>query len=245
MVSDGTADEPEDGANRSARARSFGAKARAYAAHRPDYPAAAIQWGLAKVSLSNPPDAQNVLDLAAGTGKLTAGLVQTGARVTAVEPDGQMRAQLTVLLPTVPALDGTAERIPVAEHSMDAVFAGQALHWFDLEPALAEIHRVLRPGGPLSRSGITTTRRWLGSGELAVLCGTGNRGAWTRDVTTTGSGTPGVKTGDRRRRVRSTDCHHGDPGHPPLTGTGPADDRRRSALCECRGGESHRRSAGA
>ncbi|QRP46605.1 class I SAM-dependent methyltransferase [Amycolatopsis sp. FDAARGOS 1241] len=125
------------------RASSFGPHAAAYAEHRPDYPLAALDWGLA--GAAHP--AQDVLDLAAGTGKLTQGLVDLGLTVTAVEPDAGMLAQLAKLLPDTTALSGKAEDIPLAGESVDAVFIGQALHWFDWEPAFAEIRRVLRPGG--------------------------------------------------------------------------------------------------
>ncbi|MET7991444.1 class I SAM-dependent methyltransferase [Amycolatopsis sp. NPDC005232] len=125
------------------RASSFGGHAAAYAEHRPDYPQAAVEWGLAGATH----DARDVLDLAAGTGKLTQGLVDLGLTVTAVEPDEGMLAQLSKLLPDTTALMGKAEDIPLADESVDAVFIGQALHWFDLEPAFAEIRRVLRPGG--------------------------------------------------------------------------------------------------
>lgn len=125
---------------RARRARSFGARASAYAEHRPDYPLPAVRWGL-------PEQATQVLDLGAGTGKLTDGLLSLGLRVTAVEPDPGMRAELARRLPEVPALEGTAERIPLGDGQVDAVLAGQAFHWFDLDLALPEIARVLRPGG--------------------------------------------------------------------------------------------------
>ncbi|MEV4311075.1 class I SAM-dependent methyltransferase [Actinocrispum sp. NPDC049592] len=127
---------------RARRAGSFGAQARAYAEHRPDYPDPAIDWVL-------PPDPVHVLDLAAGTGKLTQSLVARGLRVTAVEPDPGMRAELRKRFPGTKALAGTAEDIPLAGASVDAVLVGQAFHWFDVPKALNEIGRVLRPGGAL------------------------------------------------------------------------------------------------
>lgn len=127
-------------AERERRARSFGSDATAYAEHRPDYPADALRWGL-------PPRASQVLDLAAGTGKLTEGLLALGLEVTAVEPDPGMRAEFVRTFPQVPVFDGTAERIPLPDASVDSVLAGQAFHWFDLDVALGEIARVLRPGG--------------------------------------------------------------------------------------------------
>ena len=91
-----------------------------------------------------------MLDLAAGTGKLTRGLVGTGAEVTAVEPVAGMRAKLEAALPQVTAVEGTAEAIPLADGAVDAVCVAQAFHWFDAAAAAREIHRVLAPGGSLA-----------------------------------------------------------------------------------------------
>jgi SAM-dependent methyltransferase len=88
-----------------------------------------------------------VLDLAAGTGKLTATIAGMGAEVTAVEPDQDMLAELRRRLPEVRSLEGRAEEIPLPDRSVDAVLAGQAMHWFDLDRAMLEIARVLTPGG--------------------------------------------------------------------------------------------------
>ncbi|WP_308014855.1 class I SAM-dependent methyltransferase [Nocardia coffeae] len=128
---------------RARRAKSFGPEAVAYEEHRPDYPLAGIRWALAPLDAPDP----EVLDLAAGTGKLTEGLLAVGARVTAVEPDEAMRAEFRRRHEGVKALAGTAESIPLQDDSMDAVVVGQALHWFDQERAFPEIARVLRPGG--------------------------------------------------------------------------------------------------
>ncbi|GHG38060.1 MULTISPECIES: class I SAM-dependent methyltransferase [Amycolatopsis] len=128
---------------RGQRASSFGRRAAEYAQHRPDYPREAIEWGLSGAS-GTP---HRVLDLGAGTGKLTLGLAALGLDVTAVEPDPEMRAELERVVPSVPALAGQAERIPLPGDSVDAVFVGQAFHWFDAPVALTEIGRVLRPGG--------------------------------------------------------------------------------------------------
>jgi SAM-dependent methyltransferase len=128
------------------RASSFGAEAAAYAEHRPDYPAAALRWALEASAIAP----EKVLDLAAGTGKLTAGLLELGLEVIAVEPDAEMLAELSRTLPSVTALEGHAERIPLPDASVDAVFVGQAFHWFDPQPALTEIGRVLKPGGVLT-----------------------------------------------------------------------------------------------
>jgi len=89
---------------------------------------------------------RRVLDMAAGTGKLTRELVPTGAEVVAVEPVDGMRAELAAALPGVRVLAGTAERIPLPDGAVDAVTVAQAFHWFDGPTALAEIHRVLAEG---------------------------------------------------------------------------------------------------
>ncbi|WP_405096460.1 class I SAM-dependent methyltransferase [Micromonospora sp. NBC_01412] len=123
---------------------SFGAAATAYAEHRPDYAQAAVRWAL------KPAPGLRVLDLGAGTGKLTATLVAVGADVTAVEPDPAMLAELRRALPEVRALPGSAEAIPLPDASVDAVLAGNAMHWFDMAVGGPEIARVLAPGGILA-----------------------------------------------------------------------------------------------
>jgi SAM-dependent methyltransferase len=123
---------------------SFGAVAPAYAEHRPDYAQAAARWAL------DPAPGVRVLDLGAGTGKLTATLIALGAEVIAVEPDLAMLAELRRSLPTVRALGGSAEAVPLPDASVDAVLAGNAMHWFDMDVAGAEIARVLVPGGVLA-----------------------------------------------------------------------------------------------
>ncbi len=125
-------------------ASSFGAAAAAYAEHRPDYAPAAVRWAL------GPAPGPRVLDLGAGTGKLTATLVTLGLDVTAVEPDPAMLAELRRTLPGARARPGSAEAIPLPDASVDAVLAGNALHWFDLAVAGPEIARVLAPGGILA-----------------------------------------------------------------------------------------------
>ena len=119
--------------------------AEAYAEYRPDYAEAAVRWALAPAG-----PAPRVLDLGAGTGKLTAALVRLGAHVTAVEPDPAMLAELRRSLPGVRALPGRAEAIPLPDAAVDAVLAGQAMHWFDMRLAAPEIARVLVPGGVLA-----------------------------------------------------------------------------------------------
>ena len=126
---------------------SFGAAAAAYAEYRPGYAEAAVRWALEPVRGNEP---LRVLDLAAGTGKLTAGLVRLGTEVTAVEPDPAMLAELRRELGSVRSLPGRAEDIPLPDSSVDAVLVGQAMHWFDLDRAIPEIARVLTPGGVLA-----------------------------------------------------------------------------------------------
>lgn len=123
---------------------SFGAAAAAYAEHRPDYAQAAVCWAL------EPAPGPRVLDLGAGTGKLTATLVALGADVVAVEPDPAMLTELRRSLPGVRALPGSAEVMPLPDASVDAVLAGNAMHWFDMAVAGPEIARVLAPGGILA-----------------------------------------------------------------------------------------------
>ncbi|KAA8886178.1 class I SAM-dependent methyltransferase [Nocardia colli] len=125
-------------------ASSFGTAAAAYAEHRPDYAQAAVRW-----ALEGAPGAR-VLDLGAGTGKLTAMLHGLGAEVVAVEPDSAMLAELRHTVPGVRALVGSAEAIPLPDNFVDAVLAGNAMHWFDMDVAGPEIARVLAPAGVLA-----------------------------------------------------------------------------------------------
>ncbi|MEF3405710.1 class I SAM-dependent methyltransferase [Agromyces sp. CCNWLW203] len=122
-------------------ARSFGAAASVYHHARPGYPIEAIAWLIG--------DATRVLDLGAGTGKLTEALVALDREVIAVDPVEEMLEELEVAVPGVPRLLGTAEEIPIEEDAVDAVVAGQAWHWFQPERAIPEIARVLKPGGVL------------------------------------------------------------------------------------------------
>jgi SAM-dependent methyltransferase len=124
-------------------ARSFEVAAGAYERGRPGYAEAALD------ALGLPADAV-VLDLAAGTGKLTRQLVARYARVVAVEPLDGMRALLERLVPQAEAVSGSADAIPLEAAAVDAVFVGEAFHWFATEAAVAEIARVLRPRGLLA-----------------------------------------------------------------------------------------------
>ena len=125
------------------QARSFGPVAAAYDRGRPTFPTEAVQWLVG-------PDPATVLELGAGTGKLTAVLVELGHDVHATDPDEHMLSVLRKRLPDVPTSESGAEEIPLPDRSVDVVVAAQAFHWFDHEKALPEIARVLRPGGHLA-----------------------------------------------------------------------------------------------
>jgi SAM-dependent methyltransferase len=128
-------------------ATAFDTVADAYERGRPDYPAAAVRAIVQALGITA---GATVVDVAAGTGKLTRQLAGTGARVIAVEPVAGMRAVLAERLPQVEVVDATAERTGLPSGAADAVTVGQAFHWFRGAEALAEFHRVLRPGGGLA-----------------------------------------------------------------------------------------------
>ena len=136
---------PEEAAERRRHGSSFGPAAAEYDRYRPRYADAAIRWCLDLTNKDHP----RVADVGAGTGILTGALRRLGAEVTAVEPDPRMLAELVHKVPGVQAGPGSAEELPLPDHSVDAVVAGQSLHWFDLDKALPEIARVLVPGGVL------------------------------------------------------------------------------------------------
>lgn len=157
--------------DKATRARSFGAAAEAYERARPGYPDETIDWLL-------PEGARTVLDLGAGTGKLTRSLAARGLEVVAVEPLVEMRERLAATVPDVRVVAGTAEEIPLPDDSVDAITVAQAWHWVDPQRATAEAARVLRPGGTL---GLIWNRRddrvdWIvrltevmGSAEVEVM----------------------------------------------------------------------------
>lgn len=124
------------------RAAAFGAVADTYARVRPGYPPEAIAWLL-------PEGAGRVLDIGAGTGALSEGLLARGLEVVAVEPDSEMRRVLEARLPGVDVRAGRAEELPLDTGEVDAVLGAQMWHWVEAEEATTEVARVLRPGGTL------------------------------------------------------------------------------------------------
>jgi len=127
--------------------RSFELVADVYERARPEYPPEAVAWLAEQLGLG---PGRTVLDLGAGTGKLTRALVPTGARVIAVEPGERMLAELRRAVPGVEALQGAAEAIQLGDDSVDAITVGQAFHWFRHDEAVPELHRVLCPGGSVA-----------------------------------------------------------------------------------------------
>ncbi len=127
-------------------AAGFGAAADVYERARPTYPDEAVAWIVERTGLG---PGRTVVDLGAGTGKLSRLLVRTGARVIAVEPLAEMRRVLEAVVPGVESVDGTAEELPLPAGAADVITCAQAFHWFDLRRSLPELHRVLVPGGVL------------------------------------------------------------------------------------------------
>jgi SAM-dependent methyltransferase len=144
-------------------ARAFGGAAEVYDRVRPGYPPDAVAWLAGTLRLG---PGRTVVDLAAGTGKLTVPLLRTGARVIAVEPSEGMLAVLRRAAPGAEAIAGTAESIPLRDSSADAIMVAQGFHWFANDQALAEMHRVLRPRGVL---GLVWNRRDLTDPAHAAL----------------------------------------------------------------------------
>jgi SAM-dependent methyltransferase len=124
----------------------FGRTAREYELGRPGWPEELLERVVADLGLAREAE---VLDLGAGTGKLTRLLVPRFGRVVAVEPDDAMREVFEEVVPGVESLAGSAESIPLADAEVDAVFCGEAFHWFASDETVAEIARVLRPNGAL------------------------------------------------------------------------------------------------
>ena len=128
-------------------AAGFAAGADVYERARPSYPQAAVDRLVERVGLG---PGRTVVDVGAGTGKLTRLLVPTGARVIAVEPVPEMLAKLVEAVPGIETVLGTAEDLPLESGSADVITVAQALHWFDHERALPELRRVLRDEGALA-----------------------------------------------------------------------------------------------
>jgi SAM-dependent methyltransferase len=166
---------------RSAQASSFGAAASTYERARPTYPDDAVDWLV-------PAGRPKVVDLGAGTGKLTRLIAGRGVGVRAVEPSAGMLERLRRELPGVPAVQGSAERLPIEDNSIDAVLVGQAWHWVDVPRASAEVARVLKPGG---RLGLVWNHR-------------DDRVDWVRELTEITS--------------RGADHNDMDPSNPPFGG---------------------------
>lgn len=154
--------------------KGFGRGAEDYERARPSYPQALIDLWAEELPIR---PRTRVLDLAAGTGKLTRLLLSTGADVVAVEPVTAMRRKLTVTCPDAQVLDGTAQAIPLEDRSVDVLTVGQAFHWFDTLEALAEMARVLRPTGGLGMAWNVQDERvgWVRDLERLVLRHGGER----------------------------------------------------------------------
>ncbi len=150
---------PMDDAERIRLAATFDSAAELYDRARPRFAEAAVDWAL-------PVGARRVLDLGAGTGKLTASLVERGLDVIAMDPSPNMLALLRDRFPDVDARGGSAEAIGLPDAAVDAVVAGSAFHWFARPAADAEIARVLRPGG---RVGLLWNQRDPSSPTVAAF----------------------------------------------------------------------------
>lgn len=127
-------------------AEGYGQGARVYALGRPDFPPGALEWLVSDLRLDA---GKTAIELGAGTGKFTKLLTQSGANVIAVEPVAAMLAQLATDLPEVRTLRANAQALPLGDASADVVVCAQSFHWFATRAALAEIHRVVKPGGLL------------------------------------------------------------------------------------------------
>lgn len=148
-------------------ARGFGTTTDLYERIRPEYPARAIDVLVRELGIAR---GRVVVDVGAGTGKLTRALVPTGATLIAVEPLAEMRERLAAAVPQAVPFAGTAERMALRDGSAHAIVAAQAFHWFDGDRALAEFHRVLAPGGRLGLIWNVRDRRmpWVAAFDALV-----------------------------------------------------------------------------
>jgi ubiquinone/menaquinone biosynthesis C-methylase UbiE len=166
MSDEQPADTPAGGQERQPDwAHSFGGVADAYERGRPTYPVEAVRWMLGE-------QPRTVLELGAGTGKLTRVLTGLGHDVHATDPDPAMLRILERAVPGVRTAQASAEEVPLADASVDAVIAAQAFHWFDLDRALPEVARVLRPGGRLCVVWNTRNEKIPWVRRLGALIGT-------------------------------------------------------------------------
>ena len=147
--------------------KGFGTSSELYEKIRPEYPSAAIDLLVKELGIAR---GRVVVDVGAGTGKLTRALTATGATVIAVEPLAEMRERLAENVPLAVPFDGTAERMALRDGSAHAVTVAQAFHWFDGGRALAEFHRVLGTGGHLGLIWNVRDRRapWVAAFDALV-----------------------------------------------------------------------------
>jgi SAM-dependent methyltransferase len=166
---------------RLARSRSFSRVADAYERARPGYPEDAVEWLVGA-------EPCRVVDVGAGTGKLTRQLAALGHEATAVEPSAEMLAQLRAAMPDLRAVVASAEAIPLPDRSADAVVAAQAFHWFEPVASLREIARILRPRGRLGLIWNMRDDRVAWVAQLSELLGADGLGAGWPDAAITTSG---------------------------------------------------------
>jgi len=166
-------------ADRDELARSFGDQVTAYEAARPGYPREAVDWALEPINAAY----STIVDVGAGTGKLTRVLVATGAEVIAVDPDAEMELELMAQVPGVETYLGTGESLPLPDASADAITYGQAWHWVDPERAAAEAVRVLHPGGVLALLWNELDRSTPWVGRYRELLGTSPAEAFLASLT--------------------------------------------------------------
>jgi SAM-dependent methyltransferase len=216
----------------------FGSAAEAYEQGRPSYAPEAVALLAAELPLA---PGRVVADLAAGTGKLTRLLLPSGAQVVAVEPVPEMAGVLRRAVPGVPVARGLAERLPLRDGSVDAVVVAEAFHWFDATAALAEVRRVLRPGGGLAllwnQAGAEPVPWQLELGALLAglrdptlpFTGGHSTGPWDQEVAAAGGFTPVAHRTFPHEQVASPDEVVAGALSTSWVAARPAEDRRRFA----------------